>query len=187
MYADHVGGNERPGDPPAEDCGPAEDEGPNGFLQEEVRGTRAELTVIEDAIEDAYGGDSEEEDSEESQYRDVGQRLLAHVYYCGTQKRYQYEEGVPIDYRLIKKACREAGLGEVSKTSNVWWPLVDSGYMNYKDYTKGVESREFTLTPTFEARLRGALEEDRDTKTRYNLVTGNSSRGKSAEPQSRRS
>ena len=164
IYADHVGGNERPSDPPAEDSGPVEEDEPNGFLQEEVRGTSAELRAIEAAIEDAYG--------EESPYRDVGQRLLAHVYYCSTEKRYQYEEGVPIDYRLIKEACQEAGLGEVTRTSNVWWPLVDAGYMCYDDYTKGVESREFALTFGFEARLQGALEEGRDTETRYDLVTG---------------
>lgn len=158
MHENHYGGASG-----TENAG--EDDGPNGFIKGEVKGTKAELDVLDDVIEDAYDGEP---------YADVGRRILAHVYSCQAEKRHQYKDGVPIDHRLIREACD----GEVSRTGNVWWPLVDAGYMSYDDYEKGVTTRTFYVTRSLKARLRNAVEESYDTKTRYDLVSGKKRRGK---------
>lgn len=167
MWQNHDGGP-CDADPNPEQSG--ENDGPNGYLQEEVKATKPELDVIEHAVDDAYG---------DSPFHPVGQQILAHVYDCQAQKPWQHhEDGVPIGYRLIKKACREAGLGEVTNTSDVWWPLVEAGYLSYDDYKKGVTTRRFHLAASIMERLRAAARTGYDTKTRYNLVDGSRTYGK---------
>jgi len=162
MWNNHFGG-------PSSSERTDENDGPNGYVQDEVRGTKPELDVIENAVAEAYG---------ESRFSPVGQQILAHIYHCQTAKPWQHKEGVPIDHRLIKKACREEGLGEVSATSDVWWPLAQAGYLYYEDYEEGVVTRRFHLASPFIHRLRIAERNGYDTKTRYNLVDGSRKYGK---------
>lgn len=162
MWNNHFGG-------PSSSERTDENDGPNGYVQDEVRGTKPELDVIENAVAEVYG---------ESRFSPVGQQILAHIYHCQTAKPWQHKEGVPIDHRLIKKACREEGLGEVSATSDVWWPLAQAGYLYYEDYEEGVVTRRFHLASPFIHRLRIAERNGYDTKTRYNLVDGSRKYGK---------
>lgn len=162
MWNNHFGG-------PSSSEKNGENDEPNGYLQNEVVRTSPELDVVEYAVEEAYG---------ESPFSPVGQQILAHVYHCQTRKPWQDKEGVPIDHRLIKKACRDEGLGKVTPTSDVWWPLVQAGYLYYEDYEERCVSRRFHLASPFIHRLRIAERNGYDTKTRYNLVDGARKYGK---------
>lgn len=141
-----------------------------GFLHEEVRGTKAELDVIDGVLTEAYG--------HEDPLGSVAQRFLAHVYFCQTRFSSRYGgNGVPVGYHLLKKACREADGGRVpDRTEDVWGPLQAAGALEvvpyvYRQDGKG-KSRRFRLSGTFMTRLRSALEKGIDTKTHYNLVNG---------------
>lgn len=153
--------------------------GPRGYLQDEVRGTKAELEVIRDVVADAY--DSAPPDRRN--YRKVGRRLLAHVYYCACLQATrgaggeELFRGVPISYRLIQKACRDMGCRIPSSTKAVWSPLrargllIVQGYF-YREGDGPGRSRRFRLSRGLMERLINAAEKGVETETRYNLMTG---------------
>lgn len=152
-----------------------EDEGPNGFLREEVKGTKKELNVVEEAVEKAY----RKYDGGDSSYRQVGLRILCHVYHCQTRfsKFGSVQGGVPIGYKLIKEACRQAdGVPVTTRTKNVWAPLKQSGLLRVTEHVYNVGgtgwSRRFLLRDNILKRLSGALWEGCKYESRYNLIDG---------------
>jgi len=148
---------------------------PAGFLREEVLEPKPANDVFDDVIQEAHGN------AEEKKFPPVGRRLLAHVYYCSTRLQKEYQRGVPVEYRLFKRACRQAREVPVpTRTEKVWRPLEEAGFLKVTDHIyreEGVgRSRGFHLAPDLRWRLTRAVEEGHEYSTRYNLVTGNRSR-----------
>lgn len=137
----------------------------DAYLRSQISVPKAVLDVLTDALDDAYGS---------SEYRSIGQQILAHVYYC--QTRLNRYDDVPIGYKLIQKACREAGVPVPDRTADVWMPLEEAGYIHVQDYIHREDdvgrSRLFRVTDSLLSRMTDALDDGYDRKTRYNLVDG---------------
>lgn len=154
-------------------------EGPNGFLREEVEGTSKELNVVEEAVQEAYGKYDVENGSQENSYRQVGRRIFCHVYHCQARfSKFSFiQGGVPITYKLIKEACRQAdGVPVPTKTENVWAPLKQAGLLYVEEHRPGW-SRRFLLKDRVLRRLSAALWKSCKYKSRYNLIDGSRYRG----------
>lgn len=142
---------------------------PRGFIQKTVRAPKTVLDVFEEAFGKAY--------PEDHPFRPVARRFLAHVWHCQSAQRHEYEDGVPISYRLIGKM--DGAPHPNTGTSQVWRPAVEEGLLKVREhrYTEG-RSREFSLSPDFTESLLEAAEKGSSVKTRYNLTTGNKTRAK---------
>jgi hypothetical protein len=153
MHADHVSANE-----------------PGGYVAKEVKGTGKENRIIGGVISECY--------DENGELRPIARRQLVHVYKCQSLFARQYEDGVPVGWKLLRKTCREMGIEPPSSTYSIWWSLVEAGYLYYTKHQEGVTTRRFRLSDELMAELGRAVEETYDQKTRYDLVSGNKRRGK---------
>ena len=149
------------------------DSGPQSFLHKHVRGTGAELRVIQNAVRSAY------QNTPAERYMSVGRHLIVHVYYSTAHRAKRLsgegaERSIPISYRLIRRACKEAGLPRPSSTQEVWAPLERAGLLIVERYIfrRGSpgRSRCFQLSDQLMADLSQAVEEGCGKKTRYNLI-----------------
>jgi hypothetical protein len=90
-----------------------------GYIQKTVRAPKAVLDVFEEAMEAAY--------PEDHPYMPAARRLLAHIWHCQSAQRYEYEDGVPISYRLI--GTMVGAPHPKADTSQVWRPAEEEGLL----------------------------------------------------------